>query len=136
MLNDVRIEKLTRQGIALMEEERRLTLRGEFAALEELNAKKTRFLEQIETLAEHSQKTGPLELRETRRQELETLFDIMRRRAQENQMLLRAAEAGVKTARRRVRALDEELAPLGVYGENGEPITRGGAVARAASQLY
>lgn len=135
MLNDIRVEKLTRQGIALMEEERKLALRGDFARLEELTTRKQRFLAQIEALADQSQKSGPLSVREARRQELSTLFDILRRRAEENQLLLKAAEAGVKGARRRIDALEMELPPMGVYGENGEPINHSAAAA-ARSQIF
>lgn len=122
MLNDLRIEKLTRQGIALMQEERSLALRGDFAALEELNRRKEEFLAQMELLAASIDKKGPKTTREARRQEIATLFDIIRRRAEENRYLLRAAEAGVKSARRRIRALTTGEGDLGAYDASGAPV--------------
>lgn len=122
MTTDVRIEKLTRHGIALLQEERELALKGEFAALEELNGRKQAFLDQLDALAVQLDGAGPQALREARRQELQTLFDIIRRRAEENRFLLKAAEAGVNSARRDIDQLFAGEVPLGAYSENGVPI--------------
>lgn len=122
MLNDLRIEKLTRHGIALMQEERALALRGDFAALSELNLKKEEFLKQMNDLADSVESNGPVAVREARKQELETLFDIIKRRAEENQFLLRAAESGIKGAKRQILAIAQASESLGVYAANGEPI--------------
>ena len=122
MTTDVRIEKLTRHGIALLQEERELALKGDFASLEELNGRKQAFLEQLDALAVQLDGAGPQTLREARRQELQTLFDIIRRRAEENQFLLKAAESGVSSARRDIDQLFAGEVPLGAYAENGAPI--------------
>lgn len=132
MLNDLRIEKLTRQGITLMQEERALALRGDFGGLEELGRKKEEFLRQMEELAQSASETGPLQLRESRKQELETLFGIIRRRAEENQHILRAAQAGVKGASRSLSSLLEETGSLGVYSSTGEPITNENSTIRTS----
>lgn len=122
MTTDIRIEKLTRQGIALLQEERALALNGDFDALEELNTRKQAFLDQLDSLAEQLDGVGPTKLREARRQELQTLFDIIRRRAEENRFLLKAAEAGMKSAQRDIEQLFAGELPLGAYGQNGAPL--------------
>lgn len=125
MTTDIRIEKLTRHGIALLQEERELALAGNFGALEELNERKQAYLDQLDALAVQLDGAGPQPLREARRQELQTLFDIIRRRADENRYLLKAAEAGVQSARRDLDQLFSGELPLGAYGENGAPISSG-----------
>lgn len=132
MLSDARIEKLTRHGIALMQEERELALKGDLAALGELNQRKVAFLEQIEELAAQSQKVGSHEMRTTRKNELTTLFDIMRRRAEENQLLLRAAEAGVKGARAKIDRIEAGAQAVGAYDERGQQIAQN----KAAKQSF
>ncbi len=122
MTTDIRIEKLTRHGIALLQEERDLALAGNYGALEELNQRKQAFLDQLDDLATQLDGSGPQPLREARRQELQTLFDIIRRRAEENRFLLKAAESGVNSARRDLDQLFSGETPLGVYGENGETL--------------
>lgn len=122
MLNDLRIEKLTRQGIALMQEERERALKGDLAGLTELTARKTAFLTEMEALAERLEAGGPSQIRAARRQELETLFEIIRRRAEENQALLRAAAAGVKSAKRAIAEIAASSEIIGAYNSNGEPV--------------
>lgn len=119
MANGVRIEKLTRKGIALMQEERALALKGDIKALEELSQRKLTFLTELEALA--AERPRP-RISRAQRAELETLFDIMRRRAEENQYLLRAAAAGVKNAQRRLAAIQAQSQELGVYNRDGSPV--------------
>lgn len=135
MMRDLRIEKLTRQGIALMQEEREIALKGAFAKLEGLNARKTEFLAQLEELSVKLDQGGPVALRAARKQELETLFDILRRRAAENQALLRAAESGVKSAKRQIADLAAASARIGVYNKEGHPVNTTDTV-RNNGQLF
>lgn len=122
MSTDIRIEKLTRQGIGLLQEERDLALSGDYAALAELNTRKQAYLEQLDVLAAQLDGAGPVPLLEARRQELQTLFDIIRRRAEENRFLLKAAESGMRAAQRDIDMLLSGEIPLGAYSEKGEPI--------------
>ena len=122
MLNELRIEKLTRQGIALMQAEREAALKGDANRIGELNAKKADFLSEMEALAEKLDEGGPIEVQKTRRQELTTLFEIMQRRAAENQALLRAASTGVKSAKQQIAALAASSQSIGAYTPNGEPV--------------
>lgn len=122
MLNELRIEKLTRQGIALMQAEREAALKGDVARIGELNAQKTDFLSEMEALAEKLEAGGPAEIRQTRRQELTTLFEIIQRRASENQALLRAASAGVRSAKQQISALLSASESIGAYNSSGEPV--------------
>ena len=119
MANGVRIEKLTRQGIAMMQEERELALKGDISALEKLNQRKIEFLSKMEALA--TSKKGP-RIKPEQKAELETLFEIMRRRAEENQVLLRAAAAGVAEAKRQIENINSPNSELGVYGRDGAPV--------------
>ncbi|MCI4664450.1 MAG: hypothetical protein MRY74_06980 [Neomegalonema sp.] len=119
MANGVRIEKLTRQGIAIMQEERELALKGDLSGLEKLNARKVAFLSEMETLADSKAGRG---VSPAQRAELETLFDIIKRRAVENQSLLRAAAAGVQAAQRRIAMMHSSDGDLGIYGRDGHPI--------------
>ncbi|MCI4662269.1 MAG: hypothetical protein MRY63_10685 [Neomegalonema sp.] len=120
MLNDLRIEKLTRAGIALMQKERDMAVRGDLDGLARIEGDKSLFLEQMEEIAEKLAQGGPQMIREDRKKELSALFNIVRRRAEENQYLLRAAKAGVKAAKRQIDALDEASAILGVYAADGK----------------
>lgn len=122
MTRDIRIEKLTRQGIALLQEERELAMKADFAGLEELEVRKKAFLDQLEALGAQLDAGGPTQIVASRRAELATLFDILRRRAEENRYLLKAAEVGVKSARRDVNQLFSGEVPFGAYSENGEPV--------------
>ena len=126
MAHDIRLEKLTRAGIALMQEEKEAALRGDLIALDEINQRKTEFLSQMEDISRLIESTGPIQLRETRKQEIATLFGIMRRRAEENQYLLRAASNGVKSAMRQLAALADP-ADVGAYASDGEPLRSGEA---------
>lgn len=135
MLNELRIEKLTRQGIALMQAEREAALKGDLDRIGALNAEKADFLAEMERLADMLEAGGPMALRETRRQELETLFEIIRRRAAENQALLRAAAAGVKSAKRQIEALAAASELMGAYNSNGEPVNATESV-RKTNQLF
>ncbi len=119
MANGVRIEKLTREGIALMQEERGLALKGDVAGLEALNQRKLEFLGKMEALA--ATKSRPA-INRKQREELETLFGIIRRRAEENQQLLRAAAAGIKNAQRRIASLKAQGQEIGAYNKDGSPI--------------
>lgn len=125
MANGVRIEKLTREGIALMQEERALALKGDIAGLEELNKRKVVFLGKMEALA--AAKTPPT-INRGQREELETLFEIIRRRAEENQSLLRAAAAGVKNAHRRLTMIQSRGQDIGAYNKDGSPIKNNDAL--------
>ncbi|MEM9724446.1 MAG: hypothetical protein AAF909_03165 [Pseudomonadota bacterium] len=122
MLSELRIEKLTRQGIALLQEEREAALKGDLGQIAEINAKKASFLDEMARLAERLDEGGPAELRAARRQELETLFEIMRRRAEENQALLRAASEGVQSAQSRLAALAASADLMGAYTAKGEQV--------------
>ena len=135
MLNELRIEKLTRHGIALMQEEREATLKGDLARIGELNARKQDFLAEMDRLAQKLEEGGPSALLDARRQELETLFDIIRRRAAENQALLRAAAAGVKSAKREIAALAASSELMGAYNSSGEPVNASGSP-RKSSELF
>lgn len=135
MTSDLRIEKLTRQGIALMQEERDVALKGEFAKLADLNARKTEFLTQIEALLKRAASAGPKAMRDARRQELETLLDIMRRRAAENQALLRAAESGIKSAKRQIAEIAAASERIGAYNKDGQPVNTSNS-ARSNDQLF
>lgn len=136
MSNDLRLEKLTRAGIALMQEEKEAALRGDLAALAEIDARKTTFLAQMASLAEQATTTGPVALREARKREIATLFDIVRRRAEENQYLLRAASAGVKSATRQVQSLTDASAALGVYTAEGDKVRPGDADRATTRGVY
>ena len=131
MLNELRIEKLTRQGIALMQEEREAALKGDANRIGELNAKKADFLSEMESLAEKLEAGGPLEVQKTRRQELSTLFEIMQRRAVENQALLRASSAGVRSAKQQIAALAASSQSIGAYNSSGEPVNHNNQAGRA-----
>ncbi|MBX2856165.1 MAG: hypothetical protein KTR21_14330 [Rhodobacteraceae bacterium] len=126
MAHDIRLEKLTRAGIALMQEEKEAALRGDMTALAEINERKADFLAQMEEISRLIESTGPMRTREVRKQEIATLFGIMRRRAEENQYLLRAASNGVKSAIRQIAALADP-ADLGAYASDGEPLRSGEA---------
>ena len=128
MAHDIRLEKLTRAGIALMQEEKEAALRGDMSALAEINDRKTEFLTQMEEISRQIESAGPLRTREARKQEIATLFGIMRRRAEENQYLLRAASNGVKSAMRQIAALSDP-AEMGAYAPDGEPVRSGEAAA-------
>lgn len=130
MLNELRIEKLTRQGIALMQAEREAALKGDVSRIGELNAKKADFLSEMEALAEKLDAGGPVEVQKTRRQELTTLFEIMQRRAAENQALLRAASAGVRSAKQQIAALAASSQSIGAYNSNGEPVNHSSQTGR------
>ena len=117
MANGMRIEKLTRQGIALMQEERELAIKGDIPGLDKLNERKAAFLTEMDKLA-----AGKIRVSAEQRAELETLFDIIRRRAEENQALLQAAVAGVQSAQRRLSAMNSQQFDIGAYGRNGMPI--------------
>lgn len=119
---DLRLEKLTRSGIELMRRERELALSGQIAALSELNQEKLAFIEKLEGLREEYSGAGPAPVLEARRRELAALFDIIKRRTAENQALLRAAEAGVKSAERRIAALFKEGQLNIAYTETGEKV--------------
>lgn len=123
MSRDLRIEKLTRQGIALMQEERDAATSGALERLEELNVRKADFMDKMTALAAQIDAGGPTQLQEARRQEIATLFDIIRRRAEENSIILKAAEAGVKSAQRRVGVIFAASEFIGAYTPNGEPIS-------------
>lgn len=125
MAKGVRMEKLTREGIALMQEERELALRGDIPALEALNARKLDFIRRMEELAAAKGKPA---ISRTQRAELETLFEIIRRRAEENQLLLRAAAAGVKNAQRRLASIHSQGQELGVYNKDGSPVKNNSAL--------
>lgn len=119
MPNGLRIEKLTREGIALMQEERNFALKGDVAALEELNHRKVAFLGQMEILANKKERPA---ITAAQREELETLFEIMRRRAEENQHLLRAAASGIKNAHHRISTIQQAGQDFGAYNKDGSPI--------------
>ncbi|MEL6979533.1 MAG: hypothetical protein AAGM38_12755 [Pseudomonadota bacterium] len=133
-MNDLRIEKLTRQGIALMQEEREAATKGDFGALEDLNRRKQAFLDEINALSQKLEGGGPIKLRAARRQELETLFEIMRRRAAENQALLRAAATGVRAAKRQIAELAASSEIIGAYTPSGEAVNASQS-ARKTNQL-
>ena len=135
MLNELRIEKLTRQGIALMQDEREAAMKGDATRIGELNAKKADFLSEMEALAEKLDAGGPVEIQKTRRQELTTLFEIMQRRAAENQALLRAASAGVRSAKQQIAALAASSQSIGAYNSNGEPVNQSNQTGRT-NQLF
>lgn len=120
MLNDLRIEKLTRQGIALMQAEREAAIKGDTNRIGELNAQKEDFLSEMEALAAKLDAGGPQEIRQTRRQELTTLFEIIQRRAEENQALLRASSTGIRMAKQQIAALVNASESIGAYSPNGE----------------
>lgn len=122
MTSDIRLEKLTKLGIALMQEEKDRALRGDLDGLADVNDRKTEFLKQMDDIKQSIEKSGPLELRRARKEEIQALFDIIRRRAEENQYLIRAATAGVKSAKRQMLSLQEASAALGVYDQDGEPM--------------
>ncbi len=113
MARDVRLEKLTRIGIELMRRERELALKGDLKGLEALNEEKLSFLDTLEGLRDEMASGGPEPVLASRKRELATLFDIIKRRAAENQALLRAAELGVKSAARRLQE---------IFGEGGQTI--------------
>lgn len=122
MTRDRRLEKLTREGIELMRRERELALAANFNGLDELNAEKAAYLEKLDGLRAENEAGGPLPLQAERRRELETLFEILRRRAEENAALLRAAENGVKSARRRLQAIFEQKENEVGYTASGDKI--------------
>lgn len=122
MTKDRRLEQLTRQGIELMRRERELALAGDLRALGPLNDEKLAFLEGLDALGREIEAGGPQPLQAARRRELETLFDILHRRAAENQALLRAAEVGVKSAARRIEEIFGGAAPV-AYTPDGEKIS-------------
>lgn len=127
MSNDIRLEKLTRLGIALMQEEKERALRADFEGLAEIEPRKIEFLSQLEEIAQTVDKAGPSPIRAARRDEIATLFDIMRRRAEENQYILKAAAAGVRSAGKQLQALSEASRSLGVYDPDGEQVRRSDA---------
>lgn len=122
MLNDLRIEKLTRQAIALMQEERKLALNGDLKGLAELGDRKAKFLEQMEEIATVLEKGHSTGLLASKKKELATLFEIIRRRAEENQYILKAAATGVRSAREHFEALTQGSSNLGVYNSEGEKL--------------
>ena len=122
MKRDRKLEKLTREGIELMRREREAALKGDFQALEAINAQKTDYLCRLEALAAENESGGPQPLQKARRHELASLFTILRRRAEENQILLKAAEAGVKQASQRLQAILNSDAPSVGYNSHGKKI--------------
>lgn len=122
MSHDRRLEKLTRQGIELMRRERELALSGQIGALAELNEEKLAFLQNLEALRDEFSGAGPFPVMAARRRELAALFDIIKRRTEENQALLKAAEAGVKSAARRIEALFEGDQLNIAYTSKGEKV--------------
>lgn len=123
---DIRIEKLTRQGIALLQQEKELALKGDLAGLAELNPKKEAFLATMEQLAErladaqrHGGLTGPLADQKSR---IAGLLEIVQRRAEENQYLLRAALSGLQSAEKQLSILEKASSIVGVYDNSGNPV--------------
>ncbi|MEL6316849.1 MAG: hypothetical protein AAFR16_04315 [Pseudomonadota bacterium] len=123
---EVRIEKLTRQGIALLQEEKDLALKGDLNALAELNPRKAAFLETMEQLSQrladasrHGALTGPLAEQKDR---ITGLLEIVHRRAEENQYLLRAALSGLKSAEKQLSILEKVSSLVGVYDDSGKLI--------------
>ncbi len=120
---EIRIEKLTRQGIALLQEEKELALKGDLTALADLNPRKQAFLETMEQLAEKLGEarrsgglTGPLAEQKSR---IAGLLEIIQRRAEENQYLLRAALSGLKSAEKQLSILEKASSIVGVYDNSG-----------------
>lgn len=123
---EIRIEKLTRQGIALLQEEKDLALKGDLSALAELNPRKEAFLETMDQLAQrlgeatrHGALTGPLADQKNR---IAGLLEIVQRRAEENQYLLRAALSGLKSAEKQISILEKASSIVGVYDDFGNLI--------------
>lgn len=136
MSNDLRLEKLTRLGIALMQEEKERALVADFDGLAEVETRKVAFLAQLEEIAQTVDQAGPSALRKSRRDELATLFEIIRRRAEENQYILKAAAAGVRSAGRQLQTLQEASRSLGVYDADGEQVRRSDADTATTGGLY
>lgn len=132
MSRDRQLEKLTRQGIELMRRERELALGGQIAALTELNEEKLAFLQKLEALRDELSGAGPFPVMAARRQELAALFEIIKRRTLENQALLKAAEAGVKSAARRIEDLFVGGALTVAYTETGDKVARKGRSANTS----
>lgn len=135
MGRDVRLEKLTRNGIELMRREREMALKCDLAGLATLNVEKTAFLGSLEALRLELDSGGPAPLLESRKRELATLFDIMRRRAEENEALLRAAEKGVRSAARRIEQLFDAGAKTVAYDAQGGRLENKSAQANTSERI-
>lgn len=122
MTRDKHLEKLTREGIDLMRRERELALKGDLRALEPLNQEKLAFLERLDALSLEVAAGGPERVAASRKRELATLFEIMKRRAAENQALLKAAETGVKSAARRIQEIFGDHEPPIAYTQHGDKL--------------
>lgn len=134
MRNDMRVEKLTRLAIGILQEERDAVMKGALGALEALNGRKAELLEQLAEMSRQLDAGGPEQLRAARRKELETLFDIIRRRSEENQFLLKAAGAGVRSAAKQVQQILNSDSSFGVYNADGREL-KSNAQSRETSQL-
>lgn len=125
---EIRVEKLTRQGIALLQEEKELALKGDLVALAELNPRKQAFLETMEQLSEmlrEAQDSGAFGSSgrwAEQRTRILGLLEIVQRRAEENQYLLRAALSGLKTAEKQLSILEKASSIVGVYDDSGNPV--------------
>lgn len=123
---DLRIEKLTQAGIALLQEERDLALKGDLPALAALAPRKEAFLETMEALAEQLASVrdhGGLARQVADQQaRIAGLLEIVQRRAEENQYLLEAALSGVKSAEKQISILEKASLLVGVYDNSGKPV--------------
>lgn len=127
-------DALTRFGIDLLQEERAAILSGAFDRLDDLSARKTALLDEIETRTEAAGREGNPAERETRRETLHGAAAILSRRASENQNLLSAAMDGARKAGEMIERL-RTGAPAGFYGASGERVATAGASAGRGVKL-
>jgi exonuclease I len=119
MTNDRVIEKMTRQIIELLKQERNAITKGLYTELQEINEKKVAIIVKLEAYQNKISNMPPPVQRNT---ELETAIGIMKRRSEENQKLLTAARRGIKAAQQTINKIENEPENFGAYDPSGQRI--------------
>lgn len=123
MIDDRAVEKLTRQTIELLKQEREAIIKGKYEVLKNINEKKADLVIQLENFqTQMATQSFHASFKDARRRELEAVVSIMKRRSEENQKLLIAARAGIKAARAHMNRMTHDVGGFGAYDSNGQQI--------------